>query len=67
MVLWDEKLSCQIFICFQPSLLPQDNYMAIEIKESKPVLRFNLGGEDGEVTVNEDVSDGQWHKIVAER
>ena len=41
--------------------------MAIEIKDSKPVLRYNLGGADGEAIVEKDVSDGNWHRIVAER
>ena len=41
--------------------------MAIEIVGGKPTLRYNLGGEDGVAVVDEDVSDGQWHRIVAER
>lgn len=45
----------------------QDDYFALEIMDKKATLKFDLGEGAAVVTVDKDVSDGQWHEVIAER
>ena len=41
--------------------------MALEIKESKPTMRYKLSDTEGVTTLDVGVSNGQWYRILLER
>ncbi|XP_013408769.1 laminin subunit alpha isoform X2 [Lingula anatina] len=47
--------------------VPTMDYMALELKEGKPVFKFDLGDGPAEITSDKNVADNKWHEIIAER
>ena len=45
----------------------QDDYFALEVVNRKATLKFDLGEGRAIITVDKDVSDGEWHEVIAER
>lgn len=45
----------------------QPDFFAVEIINSNVVFKFDLGGGPAEIVVNRNVSDGEWHEVIAER
>lgn len=45
----------------------QDDYMALEIVNSKTLFRFDLGAGPANITNPKTISDDEWHEVIVER
>ncbi|KAJ8306103.1 hypothetical protein KUTeg_016648 [Tegillarca granosa] len=46
---------------------PVPDYLSLELRNGKPVFKFNLGSGAGEIVHPWDIADGNWYKLTAER
>lgn len=49
-----------------PNRLTPD-YMSLELRDGRPVLRYDLGSGPAEIVSTKDISDGNWYLIKAKR
>jgi laminin, alpha 3/5 len=45
----------------------QKDFLALEIRGGKVVFTFNLGSGAAKLVSNNQVNDGKWHQVIAER
>lgn len=41
--------------------------MSLELRDGRPVLRYDLGSGPAEIISTKDISDGNWYLIKAKR
>ncbi|XP_077991288.1 laminin subunit alpha-5-like [Glandiceps talaboti] len=55
------------FLAFLGGLETDNDYLALQIKDGKPVFNFDVGSGPAEITGDFSVANGKWHQVLVER